>query len=71
MLGAVFFKLLDALMEVQCRYASVSGAGAIAVAITPDLYRQIDDAVGDAPCPFRLTPKGRAAVEEYRKERSR
>jgi len=37
--------LLAALLEVQSRYASVSERGAIEVAITPDLYDQIEQAL--------------------------
>jgi hypothetical protein len=65
-LGECIARLFDIVIEIQSRYASVSESGAIAVAITPDLYRHIDDAVGDVPCGYHLTPEGYAALQAIR-----
>jgi hypothetical protein len=64
----LLFTLLDLLMEIQRRYATVSENGTLAVVVTPDLYGRIDEAVGSAPCGYYLTAEGEAAREAYRKE---
>jgi hypothetical protein len=65
-LGECIARLFDIVIEIQSRYASVSESGAIAVAITPDLYRQIDDVVVDVPCGYHVTPEGHAALHAIR-----
>jgi len=61
-------KLRAALTEVQASYASVSERGTTEVAISPELYRQIDDALSDAPCGYYLTYAGYRLVGETKKE---
>jgi hypothetical protein len=65
-LGECIARLFDIVIEIQSRYASVGETGAIAVAIPPSLYSQIDDVVADVPCGYHVTPEGYAALRATR-----